>query len=1007
MIAAIAMLCGTLGSVSGAAAHKHAMHELPVATSSAEADRERELERELDHMTLEPTHAPTAELTNGPTNPVQPGDFNGITGMDGLEDFIRLTNGGVTVQGPNDGVEKEPNGAPLDSLPLSDVAEDALVETVEAQPAPIADADQVGVDGNLLAEIMTRQTDLEEPDVVLDEDVPEATVTMGAATQPPTIDVMAMPTNEPTVANVPDTSTSTTFATLSPTMEPTTAQPTTTMTATTTNDSTLEGNGGTDTGLPETGAPTPLPTNAAPEPIKPTAKPTVATAPPTPEQVDTPPPDDTDGTRAQPVYLSEWIRINLKSVPEGGLMNRLQQVALEDVAQEFLSGMLAIAVPKIEEVTVEVTGQTILPNAGRKERMLRVGSAGNSRRRVQEDGQEEEELYRLQVDLRVNGQFDPQPPTFTTAEDVNFGSMCRNFFTVNGGAVVGTLQDMSRQAMSAEAEGVDGSGLEYFATVKEIRGVTPPAIGADGAGPLSTGGNNPQPSNEEGSGDNGNQLAYLIAIIVGSVAFVGLVGTMFYIVRKNRKKSSGFDRKSRTADSNGHVNGSSKDTFSPNKKSKKSAAALSVLTDEERISRMPAGPIDSPEEAQSEVGSLARIHMLDADDYSYSLEEGVKTPSETPKSLGPLFKARSNDGGMSPNMTYVNDLYGKNDFDNESFNACDESDFGDAADDATFSDFGKALSQSYSQGGGSKKASPSGESLSSAPSWSAPAIAEEEEVPEEKPRKAKKKKTFGASARKKKSFGGSSTKADTGGEWSADDISAASSASGKKKKKKNSNLGDLSIDGSASNERGAQDQASPNADAWLYETITDVLGPGDDQSAKSGTVNGAAAAAAAAPVAAANASAEGKSSSKFPGKKSKSKKKKSSRSMLSPMSVPENSIPEPQPIPEPMEYTPGGDDKSVMTTVTKLEDAGMVKREVYAPPGKLGVVIDSTSKGPVVHDVKVGSPLEGIVFPGDRIIAIDGEDTRTLPAVMVTKIMAAKKDQQRRMTVLSVMTGIS
>ena len=124
------------------------------------------------------------------------------------------------------------------------------------------------------------------------------------------------------------------------------------------------------------------------------------------------------------------------------------------------------------------------------------------------------------------------------------------------------------------------------------------------------------------------------------------------------------------------------------------------------------------------------------------------------------------------------------------------------------------------------------------------------------------------------------------------------------------------------------------------------------------------------------------------------------------MAVPEDDVAEDTTIPKPMEYTPGGDDKSVMTTVTKLEDAGMVRRECYAPPGKLGVVIDSTSKGPVVHEVKGGSPLEGIVFPGDRIIAIDGEDTRTLPASMVTKIMAAKKDQQRRMTLLSVVTGI-
>lgn len=76
-------------------------------------------------------------------------------------------------------------------------------------------------------------------------------------------------------------------------------------------------------------------------------------------------------------------------------------------------------------------------------------------------------------------------------------------------------------------------------------------------------------------------------------------------------------------------------------------------------------------------------------------------------------------------------------------------------------------------------------------------------------------------------------------------------------------------------------------------------------------------------------------------------------------------------------------------------------RECEAPPGKLGVVIDTTKNGPVVHQVKAGSPLENIIYAGDRIIAIDGIDTRGMTASNVTKIMAKKCDEPRKITVFS------
>jgi hypothetical protein len=46
--------------------------------------------------------------------------------------------------------------------------------------------------------------------------------------------------------------------------------------------------------------------------------------------------------------------------------------------------------------------------------------------------------------------------------------------------------------------------------------------------------------------------------------------------------------------------------------------------------------------------------------------------------------------------------------------------------------------------------------------------------------------------------------------------------------------------------------------------------------------------------------------------------------------------------------------------------------EVRAPPGALGIVIDSNDEGPFVYEVKVTSPLNGHVEVGDKIVSIDG-----------------------------------
>ena len=76
-------------------------------------------------------------------------------------------------------------------------------------------------------------------------------------------------------------------------------------------------------------------------------------------------------------------------------------------------------------------------------------------------------------------------------------------------------------------------------------------------------------------------------------------------------------------------------------------------------------------------------------------------------------------------------------------------------------------------------------------------------------------------------------------------------------------------------------------------------------------------------------------------------------------------------------------------------------RTVMAPPGKLGIVIDTTADGPLVHTVHPGSPLEQLLFPGDLILSIDGADTRTTTAIDLTQLMARTANQQRKLTVVA------
>ena len=95
-----------------------------------------------------------------------------------------------------------------------------------------------------------------------------------------------------------------------------------------------------------------------------------------------------------------------------------------------------------------------------------------------------------------------------------------------------------------------------------------------------------------------------------------------------------------------------------------------------------------------------------------------------------------------------------------------------------------------------------------------------------------------------------------------------------------------------------------------------------------------------------------------------------------------------------------GEEPSILTGKNDSVMSSIVCRDVYAPPGKLHIVIHSTKDGPAVHTVKEGSSLEGHLFSGDLIISVDNVDTRAYTAEQVMKMMASRSTFERKITVL-------
>jgi hypothetical protein len=83
--------------------------------------------------------------------------------------------------------------------------------------------------------------------------------------------------------------------------------------------------------------------------------------------------------------------------------------------------------------------------------------------------------------------------------------------------------------------------------------------------------------------------------------------------------------------------------------------------------------------------------------------------------------------------------------------------------------------------------------------------------------------------------------------------------------------------------------------------------------------------------------------------------------------------------------------------------ARRARMTIIAPPGKLGIILanKADSRGTVVSGVRTSSVMAEQISPGDRIVAIDGEDVSLMTVSEITTIMTRKADFERTLTVLT------
>jgi hypothetical protein len=98
---------------------------------------------------------------------------------------------------------------------------------------------------------------------------------------------------------------------------------------------------------------------------------------------------------------------------------------------------------------------------------------------------------------------------------------------------------------------------------------------------------------------------------------------------------------------------------------------------------------------------------------------------------------------------------------------------------------------------------------------------------------------------------------------------------------------------------------------------------------------------------------------------------------------------------------PGGSSNTIFsddpTFDEAYEDVREVLLDVYAPAGKLGVIIDTPGDGaPMIHFIKDSSPMVDKVRVGDLLVAVDDDDVRAMTAVKVSKLISTKSNNPSR-----------
>jgi hypothetical protein len=74
-------------------------------------------------------------------------------------------------------------------------------------------------------------------------------------------------------------------------------------------------------------------------------------------------------------------------------------------------------------------------------------------------------------------------------------------------------------------------------------------------------------------------------------------------------------------------------------------------------------------------------------------------------------------------------------------------------------------------------------------------------------------------------------------------------------------------------------------------------------------------------------------------------------------------------------------------------------REIYAPPGKLGVVIDCSMSRPIVEQIDEDSPLKDTLAVGDCIDSVDGVDTARMNEEAFAALLGVNSHEVRKLVV--------